>query len=105
MSTWDKALQPSELSLGQSEACSGPAQGGGWVKLAKVAMVEVAMVVVEADRDEALAFHLPTLHMIARKYFLSSIAECEDDEEKTSIIMVDDRDDRIVYSFSGMART
>ena len=31
--------------------------------------------------------------------FLSSIAECEDDEEKTSIIMVNYRDDRVVFPF------
>ena len=37
------------------------------VKLAKVAAVEVALV-EEADRDEALAFHLPTLHMIPTKF-------------------------------------
>ena len=30
---------------------------------------------------------------------ISSIAELEDDEEKTSIIMVDDRDERIVSPF------
>ena len=32
-------------------------------------------------------------------HFLESIAECEDDEQKTCIIMVDTRDDRIVSPF------
>ena len=32
-------------------------------------------------------------------HFLESIAECEDDERKTSIIMVDTRDERIVSPF------
>ena len=64
------------------------------VQLAKVAVVEVAMVVVEADGDEAL-----DLYEVRLPNLLCSMAECEDDEEKTSIIMVDDRDDRIVSPF------
>ena len=57
---------------------------------------------VEVGRDKA---HFPPANAAHDPYevrlpnFLSSIAECEDDEEKTSIMMVDDRDDRIVHAF------
>ena len=93
MSTWDNAaqIQPSQ----------SPAELAG-ARYPKVAVREVDMVVVEVGRDALAsrqpirAAHDPYMRFGCR---ISSIAELEDDEEKTSIIMVDDRDERIVSPF------
>ena len=39
------------------------------------------------------------LYEVRLPHFRESIAECEDNDRKTSIIMVDTRDDRIVSAF------
>ena len=107
MSTWDNSaaqLQPSQSSArGNQWSVQAQAQGGGWGPAGQSR--RGAGGYGGGGGGQRRGAHFPPANAAHDPYevrlpnFFSSIAECEDDEEKTSIIMADDRDDRIVSPF------
>ena len=58
----------------------------------------IGAVAAEGEVGRSQQLTTPT-YEVKLPHFIESIAECEDNERKTSIIMVDKRDDRIVSPF------